>query len=168
MISLRRFLQLSVGAASLALAEPSAPTALIAQRAGAARLPAELRDYTARFVGGDPVDCGLHLTETPFVTAGAEALKRSVACALEAARGGKAFWAVKQDQGIDSLVFQGLLGTDDGRVYRFVYDSAPCGGPGCPGRFTIERCPHRTVVARMNTADFGCQPNGADPAERPR
>jgi CubicO group peptidase (beta-lactamase class C family) len=31
-------------------------------------------------------------------------------------------------------------------VHRFLYDSAPCGGPGCAGKFTAVRCDNPVVV----------------------
>ena len=120
-------------------------------------VPRELRTYVFRLTGADPLDCGQHLLNRPFVGAGSEQLHRSLVCTSDAAKNRKAFWTLKQDQGIDSLVFQGLLGTTEGEVYRFSYDSAPCGGPGCPGRFSIVRCEEPTVITRANGAAFGCK-----------
>jgi len=121
-------------------------------------VPAELRSYVERFTGPQPTDCGEHPLVRPFVAAGAEELQRSLACGLEAATSRKPFWTSKQDQGIDSLIFQGIIGTTEGLTYRFSYDSAPCGSPGCPGKFTIERCQKPTVfTGRGGRADFACR-----------
>ena len=118
----------------------------------------DLRLYVERFTGPEPTDCGQHVLVGPtFVTAGAEQLQRSVSCGLDAAKGQKPFWMFKQEQGIDSLVFEGLLGRADGTTFRFSYDSAPCGGAGCPGRFSIERCELPRVTNRGSGAGVGCQ-----------
>jgi hypothetical protein len=94
----------------------------------------------------------------PFETAGAAELQHSLDCAVDAAKALRAYWTLKQEQGIDSLVFQGLLGTAEGETYLFSYDSAPCGGPGCAGKFGINRCDKPTIViSRGSTARFGCK-----------
>jgi hypothetical protein len=120
-------------------------------------VPRELRTYAFRISGADPIDCGQHLLVPPFVAAGSEQLQRSLVCTSDAAKNRKAFWTLKQDQGMDSLLFQGLLGTTKGKIYQFSYDSAPCGGPWCPGRFDIVPCDQPTVITRANGAEFGCK-----------
>lgn len=75
-----------------------------------------------------------------WVAADQTALEKSVACGLAAATDKHAFWTFKQYQGIDSWVAWGLLGTTDGVLFRFIYDSAPCGGPGCSSRISFDRC----------------------------
>jgi hypothetical protein len=137
-------------------ATPSTVDAVRGQRAETKSAPAELRGYVERFTGPAPSDCGLRPLVRPFTAASAEELQRSVACGLAAAKGRTPFWAFHQVQGIDSLVFYGLLGTAEGIIFRFSYDSAPCGGPGCPGSFTIARCDKPLVMGR-GRADFGCQ-----------
>ena len=127
-----------------------------AQGVGATPVPPELQSYVTKFTGPQPADCGQHLLVKPFAPVNVDELQRSLTCVFEAARNRKAFWTVKQDQGIDSLVFQGLVGTTDGVVHRFFYDSAPCGGPGCAGRFTTERCEKPTVVSERGFARFEC------------
>ncbi len=69
-----------------------------------------------------------------------EALRRVIACGLEAARQHRPFWAFVQKNGIDSWVADGLLGTPEGVVEEFFYDSDPSGGSGHPSRFTTRRC----------------------------
>ena len=120
--------------------------------------PTELRKYVERFVGSAATNCGLHMLAKPFETAGVAELQQSLACAVDAAKAQRSYWTFKQEQGIDSLVFEGLLGTAEGETYRFSYDSAPCGGPGCAGRFSINRCEKPTIVIdRENAARFGCK-----------
>jgi hypothetical protein len=103
--------------------------------------------YVQRFTGHTPLDCGQYVLTQAFARADAEDLRRSVACAAEAAGRRQAFVTFEQSQGIDSIVFQGLLGDDAGAMFRFSYDQAPCGNPGgCRPRFVIERCDRPTLV----------------------
>jgi hypothetical protein len=139
----------------------SSPGALSAQ-VGAPPAPpradlAGLRAYVERFTGADPSDCGQHALTRASLPASAKDLQRALACAFAAAKDREPFWTFKQDQGIDSLLFQGFLGTVDGTVYQFWYDSAPCGGPACAGRFSLSRCDKPTVLVHRNArSDFGC------------
>lgn len=98
----------------------------------------DLRSYVERFTGAQPADCGQHAIGP--TAAGTDAAQTSVTCATASAKEHKPFWTLKRQQGIDSQVFEGLLGTAEGLIYRFSYDSAPCGGPGCSGQFSIQRC----------------------------
>lgn len=103
----------------------------------------DLRQHVLRYTSVEPLECGRLLLvqqERRWVAADEGALQKSVACGLAAASSRRAFWTFKQDQGIDSWVASGILGTADGVIYRFTYDSAPCGGPGCPSRISFERC----------------------------
>ena len=110
-----------------------------------------MRAYVERFTGPQAVDCGQHLLPRPLAPIDAETMRRSLACGTEAMRRGKPFWTFWQQQGIDSWVAVGLLGTADGAFYRFDYDSAPCGGAGCGDRFSIEPC--STPRIRMDRSD---------------
>ena len=117
----------------------------------------EIKTYVARFTDANPIDCGQPALVRALVPATAKDLQQSLVCALAAAKERKAFWTFKLDQGTDSLLYQGLLGTVDGIVYQFWFDSAPCGRPGCAGRFSVSRCATPTVlVRRRGGADFGC------------
>lgn len=113
------------------------------------RAPAELREYVQRFTGSQPTDCGADLF-------GGQALQQAISCGLDAAKERKPFWAFQKHAGFDSLVFDGLVGTSNGVIYRFSYDDRPCGGPGCPGRFVISRCDRPFLVIRANTT-IGCR-----------
>lgn len=150
-----------VASMTVLFAVASSSGALCAQ-AGAPPVPpridlTELQAYVARFTGANPTDCGQHPRVHALVPAAAKDLQRSLGCAYDAAKARKAFWTFKQDQGIDSFVFQGLLGTIDGIVYQFWYGSAPCGGPSCSGQFSLSRCDNPTVLVNRNgTSGFGC------------
>jgi hypothetical protein len=121
--------------------------------------PVELRSYIEQFTGAAATDCGQFFLVRPLTAPGVEELRRFLSCGLDAAKSRKPLWTLKQEQGIDSLVFQWLLGTAEGTIFRFAYDSAPCGGPGCAGRFSIQRCERPAVVANseQRQADFRCE-----------
>lgn len=153
--------RLAPGGAFLLIVTSSVPT-LFAQVGGPPPPPpqvdlTDLRAYVERFTGPNASDCGHHVLSRTTSPAGATDLQRALACAFGAAKDRRPFWAFKQDQGMDSFLFQGLLGTVDGTVYQFWYDSAPCGGPGCAGRFSLSRCDKPTVVVfRNGRTQFGC------------
>jgi hypothetical protein len=124
----------------------------------------ELRTFVERFTGPQPVDCGQHLlvrADRLSLPAAETELRRSLVCGMNATKLHKAFWTFTQNPGIDSWIAEGLLGTSAGAAYRFSYDSAPCGGPRCPGRFSIERCEDPAVATdRYGHADFQCRRGG--------
>ena len=102
------------------------------------------------WTGPRAADCGRHP-----VAATADALNRSLACVQEKIASRQPFWALKEQPGIDSHLAHGLLGTPDGRVLVFEWDSAPCGGPGCPPRFTVEAC--STPAINADSSRFVCR-----------
>ena len=75
-------------------------------------------------------------------------IQPSLVCAAAAAQQRKPFWVSITYPGIDSTVVGGLVGTSEGVVYRFDFDSDPCGGAGCGSRFTTERCDHPSLAQR--------------------
>jgi hypothetical protein len=95
-----------------------------------------LTTFVRSFTGPQAAECGRHP-----VAVSPEALTKSLACAMEASAQRRPFWTFKEDPGIDSRLAHGLLGDSDGAVFRFHWDSAPCGGPGCAPRYSIESCP---------------------------
>ena len=123
---------------------------------------AELLTHVRRFTGPQSVGCGVHLltrVNSEWVPAPEAALKRSLACGVDAAKKRTAFWTLRQRSGIDSWVAEGLLGTREGVVHRFFYDSAPCGNPQCEGRFEILTCDSPTVTPDASREfGFGCTP----------
>lgn len=121
------------------------------QHLDATSIPAELWAHVVPLTGKTPHDCGLR------IMASVEDLRASGSCGYIAAKGRTPFLTLNLVHGIDSEVFSGLLGTTEGIIYRFSYDSAPCDGPGCQARFTITRCGTPVVTRRGSGADFGCE-----------
>lgn len=121
----------------------------------------DLRQQVLRYTGSEPIECGrlvLVQLERRWVEADEAALQKSVACGAAAASSKRAFWTLKQDQGIDSWVANGILGTTEGIIYRFSYDSAPCGGPGCASRITFQRCDQPSAATgSYQRAEFRCE-----------
>lgn len=143
----------AAGAPSLAQATQTSGAAL--------HLPAELRSYLQKFVGDAPADCGRYFLPRPFAPANTNQLQQTVGCAIESGQAHKPFVGFSQSQGIDSEVFDGLLGTTAGFIFRFSFDSAPCGGPGCAGRFSIQGCAIPSVMtAPSGYTSLGCRPIG--------
>jgi hypothetical protein len=153
------------GLATISRASGLAYIAILACAAwpvGAQRLDPvdDLRQYVLRFTGAEPIECGRHLLvqrEREWVAAAETVLRESVACGERAALAQRAFWTFKQEQGIDSWVATGILGTGDGTIYRFSYDSAPCGGPSCASRISFERCAKPVAAtAAYQRSEFRC------------
>jgi hypothetical protein len=138
----------SIGAAAVLLCVAAlSPAAARAQSPAPPPPPSidltELRAYVTRFTGANPSDCGQQVKD----------LERSLRCAYDAAKARKSFWTFKHAYGIDSQVFEGLLGTPEGTIHQFWYSSTPCGGPECSGRFSVSRCGIPTV---LKSRSFGC------------
>jgi carboxypeptidase family protein len=128
---------------------------------------ADLRAHAERITGPQPKDCGQHLIVRHGVTADPSELQPSLACALEAATQSKPFVTFKQHQGIDSSIATGLLGSPQGVMLRFSYDSDPSGGSGHASRFTTERCDKPAVVTGRDLGSaFHCQSAPAASARR--
>jgi hypothetical protein len=62
------------------------------------------------------------------------------ACVLDAFAGRMAFIARYDRQGIDSQVVSGVAGDGRGGVVLLLWDSAPCGGPGCAPALSEDTC----------------------------
>ena len=120
----------------------------------------DLRQSVRPFTGSEPLECGRHALvqeNRQWLAADEQALRRSVECGLTAASAKRTFWTFKQDQGIDSWIASGLLGTGDGTIHRFMYDSAPCGGPGCSSRIRFERCDKPLAATKSDgRSEFRC------------
>jgi hypothetical protein len=115
--------------------------------------PDPLDKFVENFAGASVQNCGSHDT-----FASREALEGSVACGRKASVTKTAFVTRQHIPGIDSTIYQGLVGRADGTVYFFWYDSAPCGGPGCYPRFSVQRRVTPIVVSYgMSQLTFGCQ-----------
>jgi glutaminyl-peptide cyclotransferase len=115
----------------------------------------ELLDaFVRRFTGSaTPRDCGTH-----DVMATERDIERSIACAAAASATKEPFLAVRKRSGVDSQLAMGLVGGDDGVIFLFEYDSAPCGGPYCEPRFTATRCVEPIVRRDASQVWFACAP----------
>jgi hypothetical protein len=123
----------------------------------------DLRSHIEEFTGHQLIDCGHHdppsVKPGTFFAEGPEPLQRSVACGREAASLRKPFWTFTWQHGIDSSFAEGLFGMLDGTIYRFTYDSGPCGGVGCPSRFTTFQCDDPSVTIDVKGSGMiKCQP----------
>ena len=118
-----------------------------------AGLPSELRSYLERYAGKDPSECGFHSIKMfDKESASEEMLRYSVSCGLAAAKSHRPFWTFKQDPSEDSFYGQGLVGTAEGAIYRFRYDSQTYG----PGRITFELCPKPAAATEDRRIVFRC------------
>ena len=123
------------------------------------RVESELHSYVELIVGKGPTDCGSHVSpkmesslrlELPEVE---EPLRQSLECVTRAADEKRPAWMQRTFSGIDSVVFEGFLAGPEG-LYRFSFDSAPCGGPGCFGKFSVQRCRQAFLSANYNRSRF--------------
>lgn len=124
-------------------------TVLFASQDPVSPAPAELREYVERFTGSQPTECGADLF-------GGLALQQAISCGIAAAKERKPFWAFQKRVGIDSILFDGLVGTSSGVIYQFSYDDSPGGGPGGDGRFVISRCDGPFLRVMRASEMIGC------------
>lgn len=107
--------------------------------------------FVHAWTGPNPRDCGKlaeHATEA--------AVQASISCAFAASRRPEPFLMIQAWNSFDSHVAQGLLGRADGSIFKFSYDSAPCGSPACMAQFTIERCEAPTTSVSQSRVEFAC------------
>jgi hypothetical protein len=78
----------------------------------------ELDSFLARVTGPDWVRCGTH-----YKTVTADALRASLACALDANPAHRPFQAVLRYYGMDSYLGRGLIGRGDGVILLFEFDT---------------------------------------------
>ena len=102
--------------------------------------------------GPSPTDCG---TMGPF--ADESSVGQAVDCLRNAARAGRSAVATFEGLSVDSAVASGVITRADGAFASFSYDSAPCGGPGCPDEFVLGPCIWPIVRAGA-PARLGCGP----------
>src|SRR5262245_44263062 len=110
-------------------------------------------------VGRDLYDCGqLQMARgTPDADRiNTEAMERALACGLERASKRTPFWTYIGENGIDSWLATGLMGTKDGTIIHFWWDSGPCGGPDCPGRLHQKPCERPRVGRTRSGVSFVC------------
>jgi hypothetical protein len=114
-------------------------------------------------VGMQPAECGRHSfkrTNDGSVAASTLELELSLKCGMTAARAKRSFWTFTGGVGIDSWIAEGLLGSPDGLIQHFSYDSSTSGNPWNDSKFrlTISPCPRPSVGSRNGRAWFFCVP----------
>jgi hypothetical protein len=104
--------------------------------------PQELADRVLKEIGTPAVYCGRFKAELPMKTnPNTEQTRALRRCLTDAYRQHKAFYFVREGSVIDSYTADGLMGDSRGRIRQYLYDSAPCGGPGCAPIFKSHSCP---------------------------
>jgi hypothetical protein len=126
------------------------------------RPAADLEARVLTLAGPGAVDCGRYLQHAPDSGVAAPVpreLEASLTCGRQATAEERPFWTFVQRRGVDSFVAHGVLGTPDGAIQMFAYDSAPCGGPGCEPSFTLSDCERAHVQTDPDDdPDFACEP----------
>jgi hypothetical protein len=89
-----------------------------------------------QIAGPNIADCGIR--EGSPVSS--ETLNTALQCATRMVQRHLAFRVVQRGASDDSEVAWGIVGTADGSVASFFYDSAPCGGPACADKFDTTTC----------------------------
>jgi hypothetical protein len=117
----------------------------------------DLRSHVERIAGREPSDCGQF--QHPSRGSGEprierEALERAIACARDSSIKRKPFWIYIGGYGIDSWLATGVIGTSDGTMFTFSYDSNPCGGPNCSSRLTPIMCVEPTIREAQNRSYY--------------
>lgn len=108
-------------------------------------------EHVRAFTGAGAIDCG-----RLGIQAADQEMQTALNCALDAARRGVAFSAVRQYMGTDSSVAEGLMAKAGGGTVKFFYDSAPCGGPNCSESFTTQACANPHLATRGRVTVFEC------------
>ena len=109
--------------------------------------------HVDRAAGEPATDCGTFrfgMFEPHELTSAQAA--QAAECVARARSGREPFKVVLEGPGIDSHLATGVLAGRDGVVRLFNYDSAPCGGPRCRERFSLEPC----SADRSDTAGQVC------------
>lgn len=128
-------------------------------------LPSDLAERLRVVTGDEVVDCGLEVHSfSPAFSV--YFLRQAFGCAEAARISRRPFQLLFQQRSLDSTIVVGLVGTATGAVRRFHYDSAPCGGPGCPPAFDVRPCARPAIVESQSTADIACDA-AASPREPP-
>jgi hypothetical protein len=103
------------------------------------------REYLDAVMGTGSTDCG-----RLGIRANDADLRRGLDCALESSRRKRSFSLVKQDAGIDSSVYQGLVGNRAGTIFLFTFDSLG-------EKFSLGKCPAPTTfVSDKSPMRFAC------------
>jgi hypothetical protein len=113
--------------------------------------------HLLRVAGAGARDCG-RFGGSPYGTnrlVRVEARHQIAHCITEAWRARRPFFFAVEGSAVDSWVATGLIGTRDGRVQVFWYDSRPCGGPGCSESFETFSCDPPSIEAPLDP-DMKC------------
>jgi len=79
------------------------------------------------------------------------------ACTVAALKGNVPFYTRYDTEGTDSLCAEALVGTADGRVRRFTYDSDPSGGSHSGERVDESACAKATIVVSAGVRHIECR-----------
>jgi hypothetical protein len=115
-----------------------------------------LKHHLVGAAGQSAMSCGAfrhQSTDSPLTP---EEMQAISSCATEAHREGRPFYFSEEGPGIDSYVARGLLGTRDGGLLSFHYDSAPCGSDCCDETFALTPC-SRPPAGTMIGPHFECR-----------
>ena len=96
-----------------------------------------LDEHLQRIAGPKIADCGSFPLSAPVSS---DTLNKGLACATTMEQRHLAFRVIQRGPSEDSEVAWGIVGTADGSVVSFSYDSAPCGGPQCADKFDTTTC----------------------------
>src|SRR5262249_45344405 len=122
---------------------------------GARAVKRGLDYHVMRAAGADAIDCGrIQFPRAVSHVLNAEQSAQVASC-IESSRAKRlAFFFSSGGPGTDSDFATGLIGAADGRLWRFWYDSAPCGGPHCAERFRQRDCPPPSTTGPVDPTTF--------------
>jgi TonB family protein len=116
----------------------------------------------ASFVGDDVEDCGRFPLRDGRGRA-PDDVQPALECAEAASGARRAFRLYTQRPG-RAFAATGLLGTPDGRVWRFTYDTSACASDNCFGQLVVTRCAGpRLQRSTDGAAEWAC---ASEPAEQ--
>ena len=113
---------------------------------------ARLFNALASFVGNDAQECGRPAGDR----------QAALACAEEASGAHRPFRLYAERPG-RAFAATGLIGTADGRTWRFTYDTSACTSSDCFGQLSVTRCVGPRVQSSPDdAAEWSC---ASEPAE---
>lgn len=128
-----------------------------------------VEQHVQRLTGPNALDCGHYRFSGHPDTSNRideAVVRRSLQCGLDASKRRMPFRIIREGAGIDSWIAHGSVGAPDGTMFLFSYDSAPCGGPGCPERLITSKCSSPTVKHDGITFSFACASESQGPLGR--
>ncbi|HUF47185.1 MAG TPA: hypothetical protein VMM93_05155 [Vicinamibacterales bacterium] len=117
----------------------------------------DLQSYIHRFAEPSPLDCGRQPVR-PASEVGSEELQGWLACGRQAADRSQPFVTYRAYRSLDHIGATGLVGTTDGEIFQFQYDSGHFFiGRWWMGSFRVTRCPEPRVATQpLPGAVFEC------------